>query len=143
VIVHPPAVAVAPPPAPPAGDDEHVRLRVRFKARTVEELIERYGEDIQADEIFIKTRHLRPVGRSLGVLLELSDGTAWFEGRCRVLWSRRADVELPEMRSGMALEIEEITPASQRLFDGALVEAAHRRLVGPPRPVSPGPRTMR
>jgi predicted Zn finger-like uncharacterized protein len=129
VVVRPtPAPAAPEPPAPAPPPPADGRLRIRFKARTVAELVARYGDDLDTDLIFIKTRDVRPPGQTLDVLFELHDGVPWFEGRCRVLWARRADVEQPEMRSGMALEIEAISPASEPVFQEALVELAHRRL---------------
>ena len=68
-----------------------VSLKIKFKSRSIEDFIDRYGVDVSKGGIFIRTTKPLAVGTSLTFEFQLQDGGPLLSGRGTVAWVRDKD----------------------------------------------------
>ena len=93
-----------------------VSLKIKFKSRSVDDFIARYGVDVSKGGIFIRTTKPLAVGTSLTFEFQLQDGGALLKGRGTVAWVRDkdgADTGAP----GMGIRFDKLPAESAKIVD--------------------------
>ena len=101
---------------------------IATKCATVEELIEKFRDRVDADSILVNTVESREIGTECSFAILLANKSVAIAGTCAVL-DVYTDANNPFMRPGMRLGIKRLGPESQQVF-GRLVAAriAPRRM---------------
>src|SRR2546422_1055142 len=109
-------------------------LRVRMRAQTVEEFLERYSAFVEDDRIFIFTRAAQPVGTRLRFTLALASGAELLRGQ-GIVHRLSVDGE----RSGMELLFVPIGDDSVALLEQLRARREAALATAEPAAVTPAP----
>jgi uncharacterized protein (TIGR02266 family) len=111
-----------------------ITLRIKFKSASLDEFVARYGADVSAGGIFIRTRQPLAVGSLLRFDFSLTDGSHLMAGMGTVVWIREPDPSRAGSIPGMGLRFDQLAPESQQNHQQILAAKARRgdRLAGTP-----------
>jgi uncharacterized protein (TIGR02266 family) len=111
-----------------------ITLRIKFKSASLDEFVARYGADVSAGGIFIRTRQPLAVGSLLRFDFSLTDGGHLMAGMGTVVWIREPDPSRAGSIPGMGLRFDQLAPESQQNHQQILAAKARRgdRLTGTP-----------
>jgi uncharacterized protein (TIGR02266 family) len=111
-----------------------ITLRIKFKSASLDEFVARYGADVSAGGIFIRTRQPLAVGSLLRFDFSLTDGSHLMAGMGTVVWIREPDPSRAGSIPGMGLRFDQLAPESQQNHLQILAAKARRgdRLAGTP-----------
>ena len=111
-----------------------ITLRIKFKSESLDEFVARYGADVSAGGIFIRTRQPLAVGSLLRFDFSLTDGSHLMAGMGTVVWIREPDPSRAGSIPGMGLRFDQLAPESQQNHQQILAAKARRgdRLTGTP-----------
>ena len=111
-----------------------ITLRIKFKSTSLDEFVARYGADVSAGGIFIRTRQPLAVGSLLRFDFSLTDGSHLMAGMGTVVWIREPDPSRAGSIPGMGLRFDQLAPESQQNHQQILAAKARRgdRLAGTP-----------
>ena len=128
-------------PSSPEGNP--ITLRIKFKSASLDEFVARYGADVSAGGIFIRTKQPLAVGSLLRFDFSLADGSLLLAGLGTVVWVREPDPSRVGSIPGMGLRFDQLAPESQQMHQQILAVKAGRgdRPTGiAPAPAAPAPR---
>jgi uncharacterized protein (TIGR02266 family) len=124
-------------PSSPEGNA--ITLRIKFKSASLDEFVARYGADVSAGGIFIRTKQPLAVGSLLRFDFSLADGSPLLAGMGTVVWVREPDQSRVGSIPGMGLRFDQLAPESQPIHQQILAAKANRgdRPTGTPFPSAP------
>ena len=124
-------------PSSPEGNA--ITLRIKFKSANLNEFVARYGADVSAGGIFVRTKQPLAVGSLLRFDFSLADGSPLLAGLGTVVWVREPDQSRVGSIPGMGLRFDQLAPESQPIHQQILAAKAGRadRPSGTPPPSSP------
>ena len=130
-------------PSSPEGNA--ITLRIKFKSANLNEFVARYGADVSAGGIFIRTKQPLAVGSLLRFDFSLADGSPLLAGIGTVVWIREPDQSRVGSIPGMGLRFDQLAPESQPIHQQILAAKTGRtdRPFGTPPPGSPAPPAAR
>ena len=103
-----------------------ITLRIKFKSASLDEFVARYGADVSAGGIFIRTRQPLAVGSLLRFDFSLTDGSHLMAGMGTVVWIREPDPSRAGSIPGMGLRFDQLAPESQQNHQLILAAKARR-----------------
>ena len=111
-----------------------ITLRIKFKSASLDDFVARYGADVSAGGIFIRTRQPLAVGSLLRFDFSLTDGSPLMAGLGTVVWIREPDPSRAGSIPGMGLRFDQLAPESHQNHQQILDAKARRgdRLTGTP-----------
>lgn len=113
------------------GEGSGLTLRIKFRAESPEQFVDRYGADISAGGIFIRAKEPLAVGTQLGFVFALASGSAALEGSGTVVWVREVDPDrLGGGHPGMGIRFDRLSPESQSMLASLLAEKSKREREG-------------
>ncbi len=104
-------------------------LKMRLAFATEREFVERFGQNVTATGLFVRSRDPRPLGTRLSFEITLRGGEAALSGSGVVRYVRAAGTGADP--AGMGLEVGELGVESQRLVAAIVAERAAGRLAAP------------
>jgi uncharacterized protein (TIGR02266 family) len=121
-------------PSSPEGNA--ITLRIKFKSASLADFVARYGADVSAGGIFIRTKQPLAVGSLLHFDFSLADGSPLLAGVGTVVWVREVDSSRAASIPGMGLRFDQLAPESQQIHQQILAAKAGRgeRPTGTPPP---------
>ena len=111
-------------PSSPEGNA--ITLRIKFKSASLDEFVARYGADVSAGGIFIRTRQPLAVGALLRFDFSLADGSLLLAGMGTVVWIREPDPSRAGSIPGMGLRFDQLAPESQQTHQQILAAKSGR-----------------
>jgi len=128
-------------PSSPEGNA--LNLKIKFKSASLDDFVARYGADVSAGGIFIRTKQPLAVGTPLHFDFTLGDGAPLMAGLGTVVWVREADASRIGSVPGMGVRFDQLTPEGQQTHQQILVVKAKRQErpapTAAPLPTSPFP----
>ena len=125
---------------PSSPEVNAITLRIKFKSSSLEDFVTRYGADVSAGGIFIRTRQPLAVGAVLHFDFTLADGVPLIAGMGTVVWVREPDASRAGSVPGMGLRFDQLTPEGQQAHQQILLAKAKRgdrpMVTPPPIPTS-------
>jgi len=130
-------------PSSPEGNP--ITLRIKFKSASLDEFVARYGADVSAGGIFIRTKQPLAVGSLLQFDFTLADGSPLMTGLGTVVWVREPDASRAGSVPGMGVRFDQLTPDSQQTHQQILAlkvrRGGDRPAAAPPQSSAPAPAT--
>jgi uncharacterized protein (TIGR02266 family) len=111
---------------PSSPEDNAITLRIKFKSASLDEFVARYGADVSAGGIFIRTKQPLAVGSLLRFDFSLADGSSLLAGLGTVVWVREPDQSRVGSIPGMGLRFDQLAPESQPIHQQILAAKAGR-----------------
>ena len=111
-------------PSSPEGNA--ITLRIKFKSASLDEFVARYGADVSAGGIFIRTKQPLAVGSLLRFDFSLADGSLLLAGLGTVVWVREPDPSRVGSIPGMGLRFDQLAPESQQIHQQILATKSGR-----------------
>ena len=111
-------------PSSPEGNA--ITLRIKFKSANVDDFVARYGADVSAGGIFIRTKQPLAVGSLLHFDFSLADGSPLMAGVGTVVWIRETDQSRVGSIPGMGVRFDQLAPESQQIHQQILAVKARR-----------------
>jgi len=111
-------------PSSPEGNP--IILRIKFKSASLDEFVARYGADVSAGGIFIRTKQPLAVGSLLQFDFSLADGSPLMTGLGTVVWVREPDASRAGSVPGMGVRFDQLTPDSQQTHQQILALKVRR-----------------
>jgi uncharacterized protein (TIGR02266 family) len=99
-----------------SGEPDIVSLRITLRYKDLEELVQKYAENVSSAGLFLRTKAPKPTGTKIRFELLLADGTRALRGEGVVVTVREDD------KPGMALRFNVLDAESQAVVD-KIVEA--------------------
>lgn len=115
---------------PSRTEDSGITLRIKFKSESLDKFIDRYGADVTAGGIFVRTKEPLSIGAVLNFDFTLQDGRPLLAGRAGVLWVREYDPQRVGAVPGMGLRFDKLDPTSQATLTRILAEKLRRERSG-------------
>lgn len=112
-------------PSSPEGNA--INLKIKFKSASLDDFVARYGADVSAGGIFIRTKQPLAVGTALHFDFTLGDGAPLMAGMGTVVWVREADASRVGSVPGMGVRFDHLTPEGQQTHQQILVVKAKRQ----------------
>ena len=109
-------------PSSPEGNP--ITLRIKFKSASLDEFVARYGADVSAGGIFIRTKQPLAVGSLLHFDFSLADGSPLMAGIGTVVWIRESDQSRVGSIPGMGVRFDQLAPESQQTHQQILATKA-------------------
>jgi uncharacterized protein (TIGR02266 family) len=109
-------------PSSPEGNP--ITLRIKFKSASLDEFVARYGADVSAGGIFIRTKQPLAVGSLLHFDFSLADGSPLMAGIGTVVWIREPDQSRVGSIPGMGVRFDQLAPESQQTHQQILATKA-------------------
>jgi uncharacterized protein (TIGR02266 family) len=103
-----------------------ITLRIKFKSASLDEFVARYGADVSAGGIFIRTKQPLTVGSLLHFDFSLADGSPLMAGIGTVVWIREPDQSRVGSIPGMGVRFDQLAPESQQTHQQILAVKARR-----------------
>jgi uncharacterized protein (TIGR02266 family) len=101
-------------------------LRIRLTCHSVSQFLDRHAADVSRGGIFVRNAQVLPVGRTVRLNLQLSNGSTLLAGEGTVFWTREADPARAESEPGMGIRFTRLTAESQQMLTHLLNEKAER-----------------
>ena len=119
-------------PSSPEGNP--ITLRIKFKSASLNDFVARYGADVSAGGIFVRTKQPLAVGALLRFDFSLADGSPLMAGLGTVVWVREPDPSRVGSIPGMGLRFDQLAPESQQTHQQILAAKARlgERTTGTP-----------
>lgn len=111
---------------PSSTDNGAITLRIKFKTESLDDFVAKYGGDVSAGGIFIRTKQPLAVGTLLNFEFSLSDSSLLMSGLGTVVWLREHDPARPSSVPGMGLRFDQLSPESQAMHQQLLAHKARR-----------------
>ncbi len=92
------------------------KLKITFKADSIDAFIERYAVDVSSGGVFIRVRDPLAVGSPLAFDFRLRDGSPMFVGRGMIVFARPFNSNNPQWEPGMGLRFDELDDGSAARF---------------------------
>ena len=128
-------------PSSPEGNP--ITLRIKFKSASLDEFVARYGADVSAGGIFIRTKQPLAVGSLLQFDFSLADSSPLMAGFGTVVWVREPDASRAGSIPGMGVRFDQLTPDSQQTHQQILAlkvrRGGDRPTTAPPQSSAPAP----
>ena len=109
-------------PSSPEGNA--ITLRIKFKSASLDEFVARYGVDVSAGGIFIRTKQPLAVGSLLHFDFSLADGSPLMAGLGTVVWVREPEPSRVGSIPGMGVRFDQLSPESQQIHQQILAAKA-------------------
>jgi uncharacterized protein (TIGR02266 family) len=103
-----------------------ITLRIKFKSASLDDFVARYGADVSAGGIFIRTKQPLAVGSSLHFDFSLADGSPLMAGLGTVVWVREPEPSRVGSIPGMGVRFDQLAPESQQTHQQILAVKARR-----------------
>lgn len=104
--------------------DNAITLRIKFKSASLDDFVARYGADVSAGGIFIRTKQPLAVGSLLHFDFGLADGSPLMAGLGTVVWIRETDQSRVGSIPGMGVRFDQLSPESQQIHQQILAAKA-------------------
>ncbi len=128
-------------PSSPEGNP--ITLRIKFKSASLDEFVARYGADVSAGGIFIRTKQPLAVGSLLQFDFSLVDSSPLMTGLGTVVWVREPDASRAGSVPGMGVRFDQLAPESQQTHQQILAlkvrRGGDRPTAAPPPSSAPAP----
>jgi len=111
-------------PSSPEGTP--ITLRIKFKSVSLDDFVARYGADVSAGGIFIRTKQPLGVGSALHFDFSLADGSPLMTGLGTVVWVREPEPSRAGSIPGMGVRFDQLAPESQQTHQQILAIKARR-----------------
>ena len=111
-------------PSSPEGTP--ITLRIKFKSVSLDDFVARYGADVSAGGIFIRTKQPLGVGSALHFDFSLADGSPLMTGLGTVVWIREPEPSRAGSIPGMGVRFDQLAPESQQTHQQILAIKARR-----------------
>jgi uncharacterized protein (TIGR02266 family) len=103
-----------------------ITLRIKFKSASLDDFVARYGADVSAGGIFIRTKQPLAVGSLLHFDFSLADGSPLMAGLGTVVWVREPEPSRVGSIPGMGVRFDQLAPESQQTHQQILALKARR-----------------
>ncbi len=103
-----------------------ITLRIKFKSESLDDFVAKYGADVSAGGIFIRTKQPLAVGTLLNFEFSLADSSLLMSGLGTVVWLREPDPARPSSVPGMGLRFDQLSPEGQGVHQQLLAQKARR-----------------
>ena len=103
-----------------------ITLRIQFKSASLDDFVARYGADVSAGGIFIRTKQPLAVGSLLHFDFSLADASPLMAGLGTVVWVREPEPSRAGSIPGMGVRFDQLAPESQQTHQQILAVKARR-----------------